>query len=116
MDPVTGGMGGTMAATARGRFAKARNLVGERTELAIVDKVVSPEQLRYALKRERAVSTLKLGARLLELRLITQDQLHGDSRVQNNDARRHLGEILLDLGSSPKATCTRFFAKSSAFR
>ena len=66
--------------------------------LAIVDKVSSPEQLRQALKRERAVSTLKLGARLLELSLITEDQLHGALHVQSTDARRHLGEILLDLG------------------
>jgi len=71
---------------------------GARAGLAIVDKVSSPEQLRNALKRERAVSTLKLGARLLELTLITEDQLHGALQVQNTDARRHLGEILLDLG------------------
>src|SRR5215207_4471928 len=70
---------------------------GERAELAIVDRVGSPEQLRHALKRERAVSTLKLGARLLELGLITDGQLHGALQVQNTDARRHLGEILLDL-------------------
>ena len=73
-------------------------LNGARAGLAIVDKVSSPEQLRNALSRERAVSTLKLGARLLELRLITEDQLHGALQVQNTDARRHLGEILLDLG------------------
>ena len=73
-------------------------LAGARAGLAIVDKVSSPEQLRHALKRERAVSTLKLGARLLELGLITEDQLHGALQIQNTDARRHLGEILLDLG------------------
>src|SRR5688572_33423758 len=73
-------------------------LAGARAALAIVDKVSSPEQLRHALKRERAVSTLKLGARLLELGLINEDQLHGALQIQNTDARRHLGEILLDLG------------------
>lgn len=72
-------------------------------ELAIVERVISPEQLRQALRRERAVSTLKLGARLLELRLITQDQLSGALQVQNADSRRHLGEILLDLGLVSKA-------------
>ncbi len=71
---------------------------GEGAELAIVERVISPEQLRLALRRERAVSTLKLGARLLELRLITQDQLSGALQVQSTDTRRHLGEILLDLG------------------
>ncbi|HEV7803698.1 MAG TPA: GspE/PulE family protein [Burkholderiales bacterium] len=70
----------------------------EGAELTIVERVISPEQLRQALRRERAVSTLKLGARLLELRLITQDQLNGALQVQNTDSRRHLGEILLDLG------------------
>ena len=70
----------------------------ERSELAIVERVISPEQLRQALRRESAASTLKLGARLLELRLITQDQLNGALQVQSTDTRRHLGEILLDLG------------------
>ena len=70
----------------------------ERAELPIIERVISPDQLRQALRRERAVSTLKLGARLLELRLITQDQLSGALQVQNTDSRRHLGEILLDLG------------------
>ena len=78
-------------------------LSADRAELAIIDRVGSPEQLRYALKRESAVSTLKLGARLLELGLITEDQLHGALQVQNADARRHLGEILLDLGLVSKS-------------
>jgi type II secretory ATPase GspE/PulE/Tfp pilus assembly ATPase PilB-like protein len=70
----------------------------ERVELTIVERVATPDQLREALRRERAVSTMKLGARLLELGLVTRDELEGALQVQNTDSRRHLGEILLDLG------------------
>src|SRR5687768_13281025 len=66
-------------------------------DLATVERVRSRDQLRHALKRERAVSTLKLGTRLLELRLISQDQLNGALQLQRTDTR-HLGEILFDLG------------------
>ena len=70
---------------------------GDQANPATVERVRSREQLRSTLRRERAVSTLKLGARLLELRLITQDQLNGALQVQRTDTR-HLGEILYDLG------------------
>ena len=65
-------------------------------DLGTVERVYSRDQLRHALRRERAVSTLKLGARLLELRLISQDQLNGALQLQRTDTR-HLGEILCDL-------------------
>ena len=65
-------------------------------DLGTVERVHSRDQLRHALRRERAVSTLKLGARLLELRLISQDQLNGALQLQRTDSR-HLGEILSDL-------------------
>ena len=70
---------------------------GAAEDLAAVERVRSREQLRHALRRERAVSTLKLGARLLELRLLSQDQLNGALELQRTDSR-HLGEILFDLG------------------
>ena len=72
--------------------------VDDGPELAIVDRVNSPDQLRQTLKRQRAVSTMKLGTRLLELKLITNEQLNAALQVQNTDSRRHLGEILFDLG------------------
>lgn len=72
-------------------------MTGERTELAIVQRVATPDQLRETLRRERAVSTMKLGARLLELGLIRRDELEGALQVQHTDSSRHLGEILLDL-------------------
>jgi hypothetical protein len=70
---------------------------GGAEDLATVERVRSRDQLRHALRRERAVSTLKLGARLLELRLLSQDQLNGALELQRTDSR-HLGEILFDLG------------------
>lgn len=73
-------------------------MTGERSELTIVERIATPDHLRETLRRERAVSTMKLGARLLELGLIRQDELEGALRVQNTDTGRHLGEILLDLG------------------
>jgi type II secretory ATPase GspE/PulE/Tfp pilus assembly ATPase PilB-like protein len=70
----------------------------ERADLTIVEQVVSPTQLREALRRRRAVSTLKLGGRLIELGLITRDQLDTGLRVKEGEPGKHLGEILLDLG------------------
>jgi type II secretory ATPase GspE/PulE/Tfp pilus assembly ATPase PilB-like protein len=67
-------------------------------EVTIVEQVVSPEQLREALRRRRAVSTLKLGARLIELGLITQVQLDTGLEMKEREPAKHLGEILLDLG------------------
>ena len=70
----------------------------EHEELTIVEQVVSPAQLREALRRRRAVSTLKLGARLIELGLITQAQLDAGLEMKDREPGKHLGEILLDLG------------------
>src|SRR5688500_4861630 len=75
----------------------AASAPGGTGDLATVERVRSRDQLRHALRRERAVSTLKLGTRLLELRLISQDQLNGALQLQRTDSR-HLGEILFDLG------------------
>jgi type II secretory ATPase GspE/PulE/Tfp pilus assembly ATPase PilB-like protein len=69
-----------------------------RDELTIVEQVVSPEQLSEALRRRRAVSTLKLGGRLMELGLITRDQLDTGLQIKERETGKHLGEILLDLG------------------
>jgi type II secretory ATPase GspE/PulE/Tfp pilus assembly ATPase PilB-like protein len=69
-----------------------------RDELTIVEQVVSPEQLSEALRRRRAVSTLKLGGRLMELGLITRDQLDAGLQIKEREPGKHLGEILLDLG------------------
>ncbi|MGZ8267737.1 MAG: GspE/PulE family protein [Burkholderiales bacterium] len=73
-------------------------VVGDRAALTISERVVSPEQLRQQLRRGGAASTLKLGARLLELGLVTQDQLNAALQMKSADSKRHLGEILLDLG------------------
>jgi len=81
-----------------GNYETALRSGAERTGLTIVERVGTPNQLREALRRERAVSTMKLGARLLELGLVRRDELEGALQVQKTDSRRHLGEILLDLG------------------
>lgn len=69
-----------------------------REDLTIVEQVISPGQLQEALRRRRAVSTLKLGGRLIELGLITQDQLDAALEIKEREPGKHLGEILLDLG------------------
>jgi type II secretory ATPase GspE/PulE/Tfp pilus assembly ATPase PilB-like protein len=69
-----------------------------REDLTIVEQVVSPEQLNEALRRRRAVSTLKLGGRLIELGLITQGELDAALEVKERARGQHLGEILLDMG------------------
>lgn len=69
-----------------------------RDELTIVERIISPEQLQEALRRRRTVSTLKLGARLTGLGLITQDQLNAGLALKDREPGKHLGEILLELG------------------
>ncbi len=70
----------------------------EHESLTIVEQVISPGQLREALRRRRAVSTLKLGARLIELGLITQAQLETGLEIKDREPGKHLGEVLLELG------------------
>jgi type II secretory ATPase GspE/PulE/Tfp pilus assembly ATPase PilB-like protein len=77
---------------------ESASLVREHDELTIVEQVVSPEQLREALRRRRAVSTLKLGGRLIELGLITQGELDAGLELKEREPGKHLGEILLELG------------------
>lgn len=70
----------------------------EQDELTIIEQVVSAGQLHEALRRRRAISTLKLGGRLVELGLITQAQLETGLEIKDREPGKHLGEVLLDLG------------------
>jgi hypothetical protein len=82
----------------RRRAAHALSAVVARTERPFVETVVSPEQLRETLGRHRRASTRKLGAKLVELGLITDEQLSAALAIQRKDSARHLGHILVDLG------------------
>src|SRR5207253_5157604 len=79
----------------RNGAARRRIRTMERAQLSIVERLISPDQLDQALTRERAVSTMRLGTRLLELNLITEEQLQGALKAQAANPARHLGEILL---------------------
>ena len=63
-----------------------------------VETVASPYELRARLQRIRAGITSKLGARLVELALITPEQLDWALEVQRANPRLHLGRALLQLG------------------
>jgi type II secretory ATPase GspE/PulE/Tfp pilus assembly ATPase PilB-like protein len=56
------------------------------------------DELREVLRRERRPSLRKLGAKLLELELITEEQLSAALAIQRKYSSRHLGHILVDLG------------------
>jgi type II secretory ATPase GspE/PulE/Tfp pilus assembly ATPase PilB-like protein len=71
---------------------------GERPELPIVETVRSTEQLRDVLTRERKLSMLKVGTRLVDLGLITDEQLKAALHIQTTHVARHLGHILVDFG------------------
>ena len=66
--------------------------------VAVVETVTSPEELRERLSRQHATAMLKLGVRLIELKLITRQQLEQALRVQRHDSARRLGQVLFDLG------------------
>ena len=72
--------------------------LGERPELPIVESVSSTTQLRDVLTRERKLSMLKVGTRLVGLGLITEEQLKAALHVQSTHVARHLGHILVDFG------------------
>jgi hypothetical protein len=67
-------------------------------KLAALETVATPEELHERLKRQHAASLVKLGARLLELELITRDELDRALEVQRTDSTRHLGQVLTDFG------------------
>jgi type II secretory ATPase GspE/PulE/Tfp pilus assembly ATPase PilB-like protein len=57
----------------------------------------SPEELVQAIRRQHGLSSIRLGARLLQLGLIAADELDRALAVQRVKGQ-HLGEILLALG------------------
>jgi type II secretory ATPase GspE/PulE/Tfp pilus assembly ATPase PilB-like protein len=71
---------------------------GERTALPIAEIVHSEAQLRDLLSRQRKLSMLKVGTRLLHLGLVTDEQLQSALQIQSTHGGRHLGNILVDLG------------------
>ena len=60
--------------------------------------VVSPEQLRQALRTHRGRPTMKLGELLVEADLVSPKQLDDALRVQAENRQRRLGDILVDMG------------------
>src|SRR4051812_26668469 len=63
----------------------------------VVEAVASLEGLRERMSRERAASMLKLGQRLVQLGLISEEQLGDALRLQGAGSRRHLGQVLVAL-------------------
>lgn len=68
------------------------------SELAVIQPVATSEELRERLRRQHAASMVKLGARLLELELISREHLDRALSVQRADSTRHLGQVLTDYG------------------
>ena len=65
---------------------------------AVVEQVVSPEQLRERVRSLHAASMRRLGGRLVELGLVTPEQLEAGLGVQSADTSLRLGHALVDLG------------------
>lgn len=65
---------------------------------AALHKIASLEQLYGALNGRRDMPIGKLGDRLLEAQLITAEQLEVALQFQRHNEKKHLGEILVDLG------------------
>jgi type II secretory ATPase GspE/PulE/Tfp pilus assembly ATPase PilB-like protein len=85
-------------------LTEARTLaLGKHTALPIVESVQSEAQLRDVLRRQRKLSMLKLGTRLLHLNLISDEQLKTALQIQSTHGGRHLGNILVDLGALSEA-------------
>jgi hypothetical protein len=64
----------------------------------VVETVASSHELRTRLERVRAGATKKLGARLVELALLTPEQLDCALDMQRANPRLHLGQALLQRG------------------
>jgi hypothetical protein len=64
----------------------------------VVDTVGSPDELRERVRRINAASIRKLGSRLVELELITPEQLDRALRLQSGESGVRLGHVLVDLG------------------
>lgn len=67
-------------------------------QAVVVEKVGSPEQLRERVSSLHAAAVRKLGLRLLELELVTEEQLERALRMQVADPSLRLGHVLVDLG------------------
>ncbi|HEX2827727.1 MAG TPA: hypothetical protein VHP37_15345 [Burkholderiales bacterium] len=65
---------------------------------AVVERAASPEQLRARVSRMRDAAMSKLGARLVELRLLSREQLDRALHVQRARSSLHLGQVLTALG------------------
>lgn len=69
-----------------------------RAAVPPLEKVTTMSQLRTALSGKHAVPSAKLGRMLLDLQLITPEQLDSALQYQRHDKKKHLGDILVDLG------------------
>ena len=65
---------------------------------AVPEKVTTIEELRNALTSKHALTGAKLGDMLLDLQLITSEQLDAALQFQRQTEKKHLGQIFIDLG------------------
>jgi type II secretory ATPase GspE/PulE/Tfp pilus assembly ATPase PilB-like protein len=62
------------------------------------EKITCVEDLQSALKSKRSTPVIKLGDLLVELQLLTREQLGIALQFQQANDKKHLGEILVELG------------------
>ena len=72
--------------------------VEERPAHASLEKICDAENLCAALAAKRAMPVVKLGDLLVQLGLLTPDQLGIALQFQQANEKKHLGEILVELG------------------
>jgi type II secretory ATPase GspE/PulE/Tfp pilus assembly ATPase PilB-like protein len=63
-----------------------------------LDKITCLEDLHSVLSAKRAMPVIKLGDLLVELQLLTREQLGIALQFQQANSKKHLGEILVELG------------------
>ena len=71
---------------------------GPASPAIVVEKAGSPEELRERVRSLHAASMRRLGARLVELGLVTPPQLEAALAMQSADSTLRLGHALVDLG------------------
>lgn len=71
--------------------------IEQRAPRAALDKISSFEHLQAVLGEKRSMPVVKLGDLLVELGLLSREQLGIALQFQQANEKKHLGEILIDL-------------------
>ena len=71
--------------------------IEERSPRAALEKICSFEHLQAVLGEKRSTPVVKLGDLLVELALLSREQLDIALQFQQANQKKHLGEILIDL-------------------